>query len=292
METNSTAAEIIKGYFAEFWKEPVKKEWVCPDIYRTEYHYTEKRIAKEREKHEAAYQRDYDRAMSLYNDMKANVEKVCSVQTGLLTFFAESLRRWIEDVRAKRASLNAVMEGFRRKWDIEREWTFTPDNPAERPTVCKGSLYVRRHDILRGCWECEMKAHRFCEESLEGHLVEANNRYLRQLFDGLAQTEEEKIAFCKEAIRADLAQMKLAAFVMPEEVFSMTVERFAEIVDAMVRVLGGLPDGFERDHEWGIGGHYNGIVSREGKRAKFTSFYAGGWNIQRLHIRYRVTPLV
>ena len=290
MADGKTAAEIINGYFAEFWKLPVKKTWK-PNDFDREFYNTPKKMEREAAKRDAEYQREFDREMRKYDEMKATVEKVCSVQLGLMDFFADSLDGWIRNARAKRAALSKKIKDFKAAWDKAIPYTYIPSNPKDSPCEFTVNPYQSRHELLRRCWKCELRnGYIFTEKSLEGTLDKGDN-FCGQQMDAIGKTDEEKTAFLKAAIQNDLDEQALRAAVTPHEIFTLTLERLGEIVDAMVKVLGGMPDGFERGHEWGVGGQYNGIVSRQGKRAKFTSFYAGGWNIQRLHIRYRVTLL-
>ena len=290
MANEKTAAEIIGGYFNEFVKLPVKKTWKPSDFDR-EYYNTPKKMEREAAKRDAEYQREFDRQMRDYNEMKSALEKVCAVQLGLMDFFAESLDGWIRNARARRAALSKKIKDFKAAWDKAIPYTYIPSNPKDSPYESTVNPYQRRHELLRRCWKCELRnGYIFTEKSLNGEL-DKGDYFCGQQMDAIGKTDEEKTAFLKAAIQNDLDEQALRAAVTPQEIFTLTLTRLGEIVDAMVKVLGGMPDGFERGHEWGVGGQYNGIVSRQGKRAKFTSFYAGGWNIQRLHIRYRVTLL-
>lgn len=65
----------------------------------------------------------------------------------------------------------------------------------------------------------------------------------------------------------------------------------ADIANDLTSKLEGVPEGCETDAHWGVGGYFNAIIFRGEKRVSFKSFLAGGWNIQRLHIRVRATLL-
>jgi len=67
--------------------------------------------------------------------------------------------------------------------------------------------------------------------------------------------------------------------------------RLEDICESIVNVMGGIPTGIETDPHWGIDGNFNGIIFKDEKRASFKSFVAGGWNIQRRHIRFRIILL-
>lgn len=70
-----------------------------------------------------------------------------------------------------------------------------------------------------------------------------------------------------------------------------TVESLERTLSVIADKLGGLPDYCEAAAEWGAGDYYNGVIGRAGKRFSLKSFLAGGYNIQRLHLRCRCTPL-
>lgn len=72
---------------------------------------------------------------------------------------------------------------------------------------------------------------------------------------------------------------------------AVAAKKLTALLEGMEAVLGGAPEACERGAQWGVGGYYNGVLVRGTKRVSFKSFYAGGYNIQRLHIRVRYTEL-
>ncbi|MCQ2299979.1 MAG: hypothetical protein MJZ81_07650 [Bacteroidales bacterium] len=80
-----------------------------------------------------------------------------------------------------------------------------------------------------------------------------------------------------------------------EEGYAKTLKKVAicmkDIANDLTFKLEGVPEGCETDAHWGVGGYFNAIIFRGEKRVSFKSFLAGGWNIQRLHIRVRATLL-
>ena len=68
--------------------------------------------------------------------------------------------------------------------------------------------------------------------------------------------------------------------------------KIADIMDEVMNVFGGkVPEKCECGGDWGVDGHFNGVLSCGSKRISFCSFVAGGWNIQRLHCRFKITEL-
>lgn len=77
----------------------------------------------------------------------------------------------------------------------------------------------------------------------------------------------------------------------PIECLKHGSKKIEEIIMGIRKVLNGDPEHCEYDAHWGVGNEFNGVVSRGETKASFKSFLAGGWNIQRLHIRFRITLL-
>ena len=289
-ESKRTAEEIIGGYFAEFIKTPVKRVYELSD-WEKDYYKTPKRMEKARAKAQVQLDKTFALEMRRYNDLVAAKEKVFSVPKGLMDFFACSLEGWVEKVRRGRAALTAKVNAFREKWNHEVAYTFHADRPNEKDCIFTVNPAERAYETVVMWWVWD--GYMYTDTALEGHLRNSSDipHFHRERFNGFAPTDAEKEAFCREFIQKELDEHTLMTTATPREIFTLTLARLGEIVDAMKNVLGGLPDGYEYCSDWGVGGHYNGIVSRNGRRAKFTSFYAGGWNIQRFHIRFKVTLL-
>lgn len=291
--TAATAGNVIRGYFAEFWEAPKKRTWE-PQEWELKHYATPKSLERERAKRNAAYEREYDRAKERYDAFAAKVERACNAQADIARFFADTAERWVEGARMHVAAITARLEAFKHEWDREVAYTYRPTNPADRPHDTTVRPYEKKGEIMRHFWKHEARRYSVGVDKtwLDGHLEVSAGEWLKQAFDAFAPTDADKEAFIRAAIKYELDKNELHCVYKPGDVFTDAVERFAEIVDAIERVLGGAPDAFAKeDASWGIGGHFNGIVGRGERRAKFTSFLAGGYNIQRLHIRYRVTEL-
>lgn len=104
-------------------------------------------------------------------------------------------------------------------------------------------------------------------------------------------TDEEKVELFDRAHELRTAE-KVAANALDAQGALALWARKMGAIDEMIRErMSGVPEGFEREVRWGVGGYYNGVLVRNGVRVSFKSFWAGGWNIQRAHIRVRLTEL-
>lgn len=293
LENTVTAGSVIRGYFAEFWDAPALRTWE-PQEWELKYYSTPKRLERERAKRNAEYRKDYDRAKAQYDAFAAKVERVCAAQSGLRAFLEASLERAVEGARTHVAAITARIEAFKREWNREVAYAYRPTNPADAPHDATVRPYEKRCEIMRRFWKHDARRYSVGIDKtwLDGHLEAAAGEWLKQAFDAFAPTDADKEAFIRATIKHELDRNELDRAYRPGAVFTDMVERFDEIIAAIERVLGGAPDRFDGDlASWGVGGHFNGIVGRGERRAKFTSFLAGGYNIQRLHIRYRVTEL-
>ena len=274
------AKEILDAYTAEFVEEPKLKEWVCPDFYRTSYHYTEKKIAKEKAKNDEQYRKEYEREMAAHQTFLNSIQKILSCPDRLAHFFATSMRDFIERTREHRAMLSARVAELEKFFDRDFDFTFKSGNE----TVTLKYNVKREAWYFLGLFDKKAGKFRDCDES--------NHTWCK--FCAAFPTEEGRLEFIKKHGEYDKAKSELTQCEHASEAFYRLVDNIGGrggIVDKMVQTLGGMPDYCSYDTDWGVGGYYNGIVGRGEKRASFKSFYAGGWNIQRLHIRFRVTLL-
>ena len=283
------AKEILDAYTAEFVEEPKLKEWVCPDFYRTSYHYTEKRIAKEKAKNDEQYRKEYEREMAAHQTFLNSIQKILACPDRLAQFFATSMRDFTERTRAKREEVKARIAELEKFFDREVKFTYQSPNEPE-PWTHTIKVSQDRHNLIYRCTRTEGsgKWKKTVLGEREGH------DYMWAMFDAVCPTDEEKMDFIAKSQELDDLGFALRNNETPSDVFFRMVDTIGGrggIVDKMVQTLGGMPDYCSYDTDWGVGGYYNGIVGRGEKRASFKSFYAGGWNIQRLHIRFRVTLL-
>ena len=278
------AKAVIDGYRAQYWKVPELKKWE-PREFELSFYNTPKKLERERAKRDAQYLKEFERASAKYEAFC----KCCDKITGLLVedlrdFFVESIQRNMEEAQSRRDAAKAKMRMFRDEYDKVFKVSYSDGvefevNPFEKAfdIVCHNFESKDRYRMLPD--EVTIK-------------VLPDGDYHRRVLNAFCPTDEEKMRFVMGylAYRKCRGAMEDASY-SPGSVFFKIVEQIAEIVESIRNVLGGDPDGCSFDADWGVGGHFNGIVERAGKRASFKSFFAGGWNIQRLHIRFKVTPL-
>ena len=278
------AKGIIHGYREQYWKAPVLRKWE-PREFELRYYNTPKKLERERAKRDAEYQKEFEKANAKYEAFCEKCDKITGLQAeNLRDFFVESIQRNVEEAQSRRDAAKAKMRMFRDEYDKVFKVSYSDGvefevNPFEKAfdIVCHNFESKDRYRMLPD--EVTIK-------------VLPDGDYYRRVLNAFCPTDEEKMRF----VMGYLAYRKNRVLLeddshSPSTVFVRMVEQIAEIVESIRKVLGGEPEGCSFDVDWGVGGHFNGIVERAGKRASFKSFFAGGWNIQRLHIRFRVTPL-
>lgn len=278
------AKAVIDGYREQYWKAPVLRKWE-PREFELRYYDTPKKLERERAKRDAEYLKEFEKANAKYEAFCKCCEKITGLKVeGLRDFFVETIQRRVEESKDMRALAKAKMRMFRDEYDKVFKVSYSDGVEFEV------NPFEKAFDIVCHNFESKDRYRMLPDEVTILDLPEDN--YHRRVLNAFCPTDEEKMRFA----RAYLAYRKNRVLLAdeshsPSTVFVRMVEQVADIVDSIRNVLGGDPDGCSFDADWGVGGHFNGIVERAGKRASFKSFFAGGWNIQRLHIRFKVTLL-
>lgn len=282
------AIKVFDGYLAEFHKTPVLKVWT-PTDFDMKY-YTGRKMEREAAKRAEQNKREYDREMAYHAGFMRSFETVKSLTPRLFVFFAETTESYVESNRRKRDEIARQIAAIRSRYDREVPFSYV-DSSGKRNGWTFRPM-EKRYDFTRKFWVGERKNTWTGRIEHEGHLEFTHgDGYFESQFDAFAPTEAEKIEFFNLMKRYDELRNSLKSIQTPCEVFHDLVMRFGEIVKMIEKTLGGHAEDCSYDTDWGYGGHFNGIVTRGTQRASFKSFLAGGWNIQRLHVRFRVTLL-
>ena len=281
------AIATLNKYREEFAEAPTLRTWTPRE---SDAKYYGRSIAKETEKRNAAYRKEYDSEVAEHNAFLANLQKVKSIHPVLLSFFVTSLEGWVEGIRNRRAALQNAMYAFQTRWDRDYRFIAQPSNPADKPWEARINPFRDKCDLRYRCWHRTEK-NSWGKVVTEGHLREGLTGIYSQYLHAFAPTTAEQVEFFRDLEQYEEHYDELRNSRTPADIFFMGITRFADIARQIEKVLGGAVDHVEQDANWGYGGHFNGIVGHEGKRASFKSFLAGGWNIQREHVRFRITLL-
>lgn len=269
------ALQNILSFIDKYYPVPVLRTYT-PSDYDMEYKfYTPRKLKKlpeYTEKMNQKYKEEYDRELEKRNSVIKVVKEIECMPTSLVNLFYSTLKdQVLNDIKIRNYS-KEIEEEFKKMCGIT----------GKEVTIGRDHLYY------------------FSKELFSKHVrISTDNGYQLTLKD------DSKNLLVKYPI---LVNMDLKEFeilyrkneeykrkanqsMQPIECLRWGAFKLTEILDQMKRVLGNLPDMCECGAHWGVGGEFNGIIGYNEKRASFKSFLAGGWNIQRLHIRCKITLL-
>ena len=111
------AKALIEEYKALYYPAPVLKTWKPTDFDR-EFYNTEKKLAREAEKRNAVFHREFEREDRNYKEFLAECDTIVGLgAVQLREFFADTIHRIVEEVKSRRAKIRADIDAFRAKYD-------------------------------------------------------------------------------------------------------------------------------------------------------------------------------
>ena len=246
-----------------------------PDEYEMKYVFNTsrrlKKLSAHTEKKNSEYKYQYDEQMMKRNDTFIIIERIACLPEQLTKLFFDTIRNQIEnDIKLRKHAYN-IKEEFEKNYNITNE---------------KGS--DKLYNIAYYVNEC-------VEDDYDDHyekiykLRDSERDKIMQKYPHLSKVNLTD--FINKYREMKEYQNKAANIMDSETALILGCKKCYDIMLVMKRILGSFPDHCETDGHWGQGGVFNGIVGYQEKRASFKSFLAGGWNIQRLHIRYKITLL-
>ncbi len=251
--------EEMHSYINENYSISEPEPWQPPEWQMKSYYNTPRRLKKlenERIKHDEENKKEYEKEISKRNMIHSIVDRIGSLPEKISFLFLTTLKNQVEHDKNVRKLYSEKNKQLREK-------------------------YGEMSCIVTWCYEIS-KYYNYVD-TVRG------NRNLAKWAENKTDKEiEVMIEDCKEVQTYRNAS---DASLLPPECLYYCSTRLNIIMDTIIRIMGGLPDDCEYDAKWGIDGNFNGIIKRGDKRASFKSFIAGGWNIQRQHIRFKVTLL-
>jgi len=230
------------------------QKWEMESKYNT--HRRLKKLESDRIKHDGERRKEYEKEISKRNMIHSIVDRIGSLPEKISFLFLTTLKNQVEHDKKVRLLYQEKNQLFEEK-------------------------YGKNSSIRCWCYEIS-KYYNYVRT------VKENPNLSKWAEDKTDEEIETMIKDCKE-----LQDFKSASdhSLMPPECLCHCSYRLNDIIDSIIKILDGLPDDCEYDPTWGVGGNFNGIVKRDDKKASFKSFIAGGWNIQREHIRFKITLL-
>lgn len=284
--TNFDAKAIIDSYREQYYKAPVLGKWEAPRY----GNYTPKQLERQKAKAEASYKKDFDKATERYDSFMKCCENITTLKAeNLRDFFVKTIRNNVEEAKSMREKVSAAMRDFEKKYNREVAVTI-PD--ANDYRIIEINPFKMAAELFMYNFSSPREYRKMTINMVELNEVDSNN-YYRRLLNTFCPTHESKMEFAEDYLNyRKSGEYLYDSSKYPSTIFVELVERISNIIDDITKVLGGEPVNCSFDANWGVDGHFNGIVvGSNGKKASFKSFFAGGWNIQKLHIRFKVTLL-
>lgn len=262
---------------------PELKHWT-PSEFEMKYHFNTPRklktLEKVRAKEDAKLLAKYDSEVLTYNEILSRCDTIDRLPKSIANLFQETVSRRIAQVKKIHEDQIKESEAFKAKYDGVKG---SPDCPSYRATI---SAYSARDYV---------KIYFLSKRSYYGSKMTWEDNAIKE-YPALANVNKEE--YLADANRffslrdADICYCRGCSI---EDAITITIRDYVRhlygIYEEMKAKLGGDPLICECNDGWGIGGHFNGILSRNEKRVSFKSFLAGGYNIQCLHVRFKMTVL-
>lgn len=284
MTTASELHSLINLHYAE----PKLNVWE-PSEFDTEYNYNTprklKKLESDREKHNAKLKAEYDAEMVKWNAVHKVIDDLAAWPKEVADLFLETVRQTITTLEFRHKKFleakDAIDEKYGMPLILNAKWHLNK-LLDHKPGRCGVSFdAMKRWDKIANDYRGEFKKQ---PDGKVGYDLPLKN---------IKDPQDLLNMFAEYRLAEDLDDVALygehAAYM--KAIRSIT-SKISDIMLEVTKIFGGkIPEKCECGGEWGVDGHFNGILSCGSKRVSFCSFIAGGWNIQRLHCRFKITEL-
>lgn len=284
MITASELHSLINFHYSE----PKLSTWK-PSEYDMEYNYNTprklKRLESDREKHNAKLKADYDLEMMKWNAVHKVIDDLNAWPEEVADLFLDAIHQVITtlDLRHKKfiEAKNAIDEKYGMSLILNAKWHLNKllDHAPGYRGVSSDAM--EKWDAIASSYRGEFKKQPDGKFGYDLPLKSIKDpKDLLSMFAAYRRAEDfDDVALHGEHV----AYMKAIQGI---------TSKIADIMNDVMKIFDRkVPEKCERGGDWGVDGHFNGVLSCGSKRISFCSFIAGGWNIQRLHCRFKITEL-
>lgn len=284
MITASELHSLINFHYSE----PKLSTWK-PSEYDMEHNYNTSRKLKklegDREKHNAKLKADYDLEMMKWNAVHKVIDDLNTWPEEVADLFLDAIHQVITtlDLRHKKfiEAKNAIDEKYGMSLILNAKWHLNKllDHAPGHRGVASDAM--EKWDAIASSYRGEFKKQPDGKFGYDLPLKSIKDpKDLLSMFAAYRRAEDfDDVALHGEHV----AYMKAIQGI---------TSKIADIMNDIMKIFDRkVPEKCERGGDWGVDGHFNGVLSCGSKRISFCSFIAGGWNIQRLHCRFKITEL-
>lgn len=260
-------------FIDKYYDVPVLKTYT-PDDYTMKYQFNTPRKLKKLPEYTAKmnskFKEEYDREVEKRNTVINTCKEIEPLPPSLVDLFYSTLQNQVlNDIKTRKYS-RELEEEFKKMCGIT----------GKEMSISWDHLYYFSKELVNKHTE---------HDKNWKYILKEDSKNLLEKYPILKTTDIDTfVNLYKKNVEF---KHKSDQTMAPDDCLRWGAFKLNEILDQMRRVLGNLPDSCECGAHWGAGGEFNGIIGYNEKRASFKSFLAGGWNIQRLHIRCRITLL-
>lgn len=231
-------------------------------------------VVKERE--EAKLKNVFDKQLAHYNNTFENLKKISNLPPKIATLFEQTIVGQLNYYDSLVQKVKALDEDLKKKYDIV----------ADEDVGKAYSIHYTPYRIINSIYKYYIKK-QLNPETHDYDYVVDDRTYSE--CPALHKVDIKQLYFdAKEFVENNAALLHL---VSKKNVLVNCILHIGRIIDNMKTIFEGYPTSCLTDPHWGVGGHFNGILEGNGHRCSFKSFIAGGYKIQCLHIRFKMTEL-
>lgn len=259
--------------FTKNYTLPTLRTYEVSDFDRK--YYKPKALEKLVEKRNLEYKRDYDNRMDKYNGcVKTITQKLDPLPSEIKDLFRRVLGQQVEYVdRTHQLYVDTKLE-------LEKEYD-------KKPVQNSPSAFDLLTNLL--CYYIKMRP--------GGKYNLVNPEEILQRYPNLKDYDFDKMYMDFKRFKKIESHDLVVRYGSVQEaknfVLQDIISRLGDISSQIKRAFNGnYPTTCITDVNFGAGGHFNGILQSGDIKLSFKSFIAGGYNIQREHIRFKITKLV
>ena len=277
-----TKKEIL-DFIDIYFPIPSFVEWE-PDEWEKEHYYkdlndkkTYKRYIKQKEKINSEKQKAIDTLTEKKNDIRSKITALDELPCDISNLFYTTIKNMVEDGISIRAKYSEVKASFHQKYKD----SFIDKNSYDKyNTPYDYSDQIRK--IIRIEYDLESKTNVAKYDQDKYNYIKSNCPYIDNI--NLIEFKNDADIFYQLEYEARNSFMPMNAIIHG-------TDKCSTIYSEIKFIFNGNPERCVKDPDWGVGGYFNGVLEGNGIKVSFKSFVAGGYNIQKRHIRFRMTKL-
>lgn len=261
---------------------PTFVEWE-PDQWSKEHYYkdltdkrTYKRYLKDKEKENQKRKDNINNIVKKKSEILRMIDGIDQLPSDISDLFYTTMKYQVEDGIRIRALYTTIRQQFYQKYneDIVQESFKYKSTPC---TYAKEIVKMIKYD------------YDYTQQKQVIKYDQDKFNYISNRCPYIQSMDLEQ--FYLEATKYFEIQKEASSSLLPPDCLYHGSRKCFDICNEIKHIFNGNPERCVKDPNWGVGGYFNGVLEGNGIKVSFKSFVAGGYNIQKRHIRFRMTKL-